>query len=84
MLNFKIDKFEGPLGLLLELIDLAEHFLDAHLQVIRIHLHVLEDERGRVLAGGDEGVEQVLRAHVRVAELVRGDDALFDDGVEEG
>ncbi len=71
------------LVLLLELADLAEHLLDVLLELLGVHLHVLQEEDRGVLAAAHERMQEVLRAHVRVAELVRGDDTLFDHGVQE-
>jgi hypothetical protein len=69
-------------ALLPELADLSEHFFDADAELLRIDLHLLKENGGRVLSGGYQRVHEVLRADVGVTVFVRGHDGLLDDIVE--
>ncbi len=65
-----------------EIVDLPEHFLDVHFQILGIDLHAFEQHGRGILAVADERVEKVLGSDVGMPELVRDHHALFDDGVE--
>src|SRR3989344_6567553 len=64
-----LERILKVLILLFELIDLPEHFLDVEVQVLRIHLHVLQQKNRRITLAGKKGIEKVLRSDVRMAEL---------------